>query len=200
VCGSSSVYPGGFVGIRSHALLLANRSETNINRPWEPDDREIVETALAAYLHALQRSGGASSSEAGLSETFQLAGELPIRAKRIHEEEIQKHLRAGGRVLGAVAVSRTDPATGKIEYHAYLMATWNQVYRKLRNARNLGDKTYSNLDRLVAFIRDVAGPDVPIVTLPAGASLLRHFPGLPTEDTGPPLTLQQPSAPETTDS
>jgi len=38
-----------------HALLLGNRTETNISRPFEAGDQELIEAALSVYLDVLYR-------------------------------------------------------------------------------------------------------------------------------------------------
>lgn len=38
-----------------HALLIGNRSESNVNRPFEAGDQELIESALSVYLDVLYR-------------------------------------------------------------------------------------------------------------------------------------------------
>lgn len=45
----------GYDGGTGHALILGNRSEGNVNRPFEQGDQELVEGALSVYVDVLQR-------------------------------------------------------------------------------------------------------------------------------------------------
>jgi signal transduction histidine kinase len=38
-----------------HALILGNRSESNVSRPYEPGDQELIEGALSVYIDVLLR-------------------------------------------------------------------------------------------------------------------------------------------------
>jgi signal transduction histidine kinase len=38
-----------------HALILGNRSESNVSRPFEPGDQELIEGALSVYIDVLLR-------------------------------------------------------------------------------------------------------------------------------------------------
>ncbi|WP_052389021.1 sensor histidine kinase [Belnapia moabensis] len=41
-----------------HALILGNRSESNVSRPYEPGDQELIEGALSVYIDVLLRKQG----------------------------------------------------------------------------------------------------------------------------------------------
>lgn len=45
----------GFDAQEGHALVLGNRSQSNVHRPFEADDRELVGVALAVYKDVLTR-------------------------------------------------------------------------------------------------------------------------------------------------
>lgn len=52
-----------------HALAMGNRSESNVNRPFEPGDQELIEAALSVYLDVLYRK----QAEAQLRQAKQAA-------------------------------------------------------------------------------------------------------------------------------
>ena len=52
-----------------HALVIGNRFESNINRPFEPGDQELIESALSIYLDVLYRK----HAEAQLRQSKQAA-------------------------------------------------------------------------------------------------------------------------------
>jgi signal transduction histidine kinase len=59
-----------------HALVIGNRSEGNVNRPFEVGDQELIEGALSIYLDVLNRK----HAEAQLRQAKQMA-ETAIAAK-----------------------------------------------------------------------------------------------------------------------
>ncbi|MFL1461993.1 sensor histidine kinase [Roseococcus sp. DSY-14] len=40
-----------------HALIVGNRTEANVSRPFEPGDQELIEGALSVYIDVLMRRG-----------------------------------------------------------------------------------------------------------------------------------------------
>ncbi len=52
-----------------HALVVGNRSESNVSRPFEPGDQELIEAALSVYLDVLYRK----HAEAQLRQAKQAA-------------------------------------------------------------------------------------------------------------------------------
>ncbi len=52
-----------------HALVIGNRSESNVSRPFEPGDQELIEAALSVYLDVLYRK----HAEAQLRQAKQAA-------------------------------------------------------------------------------------------------------------------------------
>lgn len=76
-----------------HALVLGNRSETNVKRPFEPGDQEFIEAALSVYLDVLYRkqaeaqlrqakqaAEAASSSRSALLDTLLHELRMPLQA------------------------------------------------------------------------------------------------------------------------
>lgn len=86
-----------------HALVLGNRSETNVKRPFEVGDREFIEAALSVYLDVLYRkhaeaqlrqakqaAEAASASRAALLDTLVHELRMPLQAVIALFELIQK--------------------------------------------------------------------------------------------------------------
>ena len=76
-----------------YALVVGNRSEGNVSRPFEAGDRELIESALSVYLdvlyrkqaeaqlrHAKQSAEEAGRASARLLETFSEEVRLPLQA------------------------------------------------------------------------------------------------------------------------
>ena len=61
-----------------HALVLGNRSEGNVSRPFEAGDQELVEGALSVYVDVLQRKAG----EVALREAKREAEEASATRER----------------------------------------------------------------------------------------------------------------------
>ena len=48
-----------------HALILGNRSESNVSRPYEPGDQELIEGALSVYIDVLLNGASLGRSNIG---------------------------------------------------------------------------------------------------------------------------------------
>ncbi len=64
-----------------HALVIGNRSEGNVSRPFESGDQELIETALFVYLDVLYRK----HAEAQLRQAKQSAEEANVLQARFLE-------------------------------------------------------------------------------------------------------------------
>ena len=64
-----------------HALVIGNRSEANVSRPFESGDQELIEAALFVYLDVLYRK----QSEAQLRQAKQGAEEVSLAQARFLE-------------------------------------------------------------------------------------------------------------------
>ena len=62
-----------------YALVIGNRSETNVNRPFEAGDQELVDSALSVYLDVLYRK----QAEAQLRQAKQAAEEASQERTRL---------------------------------------------------------------------------------------------------------------------
>jgi signal transduction histidine kinase len=71
-----------------HALLIGNRCESNVNRPFEAGDQELIEGALSVYLDVLYRK----HAEAQLRQAKQ-AAEASGLARREFLEMLAEELR-----------------------------------------------------------------------------------------------------------
>ncbi len=69
-----------------HALAIGNRSESNVSRPFEAGDQELIEAALSVYLDVLYRK----HAEAQLRQAKQAAEEASLAQVRFLEELSQQ--------------------------------------------------------------------------------------------------------------
>ena len=151
-----------------YALLIGNRHESNISRPYEQADTQLVATALQVLLDALSRMEGTASGSSAMQ-----SGGLPVRREAgVQESEIKEHIRAGGRVTNAVVVERAQKSG--IEYAVYLSTSWYDGLGILKTYRNKADKTYKHLSLLVQFVRTECAYSGPIVIDPPGSAELEQ--------------------------
>lgn len=68
----------GYDPSTGHALVLGNRSEGNVSRPFEAGDQELVEGALSVYVDVLERKAG----EVALREAKREAEEASATRER----------------------------------------------------------------------------------------------------------------------
>ena len=162
-----------------YALLIGNRHESNISRPYEEADTQLVETALHVLLDALSRMEGTASS----SLTSHFGGLLIRREAGVQESEIKEHIRGGGRVTGAVVIERAQ--AGGIEYAVYLSTSWYDGLCILKTYRNRSDKTYNHLSLLVQFVRTECAYSGPIVIDPPGSAEVEQSAGVSHDDRSP---------------
>ncbi len=71
----------GYDRSSGHALVIGNRSEGNVSRPFESGDQELIETALFVYLDVLYRK----HAEAQLRQAKQSAEEASVIQARFLE-------------------------------------------------------------------------------------------------------------------
>ena len=154
-----------------HALLIGNRSQVNINRPFEPGDQEFIETALSVYLDALYRQAAAGAPDR-VPEGDAIrgdAGPAAAEAGGLTEAEIREGLNRGGRIIGFTIVEQGDGT--ERTYLAYVNASWSRGYRVLRTFRNRSDRRYRDLDRLLQFARVECGFAAPVRIEPRGTAI-----------------------------
>ena len=163
-----------------YALALGNRSEANVNRPFELADQELIETALTVFLDAKFRVAQAPATP----EEGESGGEGEESSGLEGGDALKQQLRRGGRVLNVLVVER--PSADAAEYVAYLNVTWCRGWHVLRGYRDRGDRVYKNLSSLVQMLRSdmeftgpvtVYTPDSPeLGRIPGVASRERHRP------------------------
>lgn len=149
-----------------YALVLGNRSEANVNRPFELADQELIETALTVFLDAKFRVAQAPATpeegEGGIEGDGEESGGLE------GGDALKQQLRRGGRVLNVLVVER--PSAEAAEYVAYLNVSWRRGWHVLRAYRDRGDRVYKHLNSLVQMVRSdlefmgpvmVYAPDTP---------------------------------------
>ena len=97
-----------------HALVIGNRSESNVSRPFEPGDQELIEAALSVYLDVLYRKHAEAQlrqakQAAEAASTTRAAG-LAALAEELREPlqalaDLAEGLRPGGRPAAAAAAA-----------------------------------------------------------------------------------------------
>ncbi len=103
-----------------HALVIGNRSESNVSRPFEPGDQELVEAALSVYLDVLYRKHAEAQlrqakQAAEAASTARAAG-LAALAEEVREPlhaigDLADTLRPNGRANGQAAPTYPPEAT-----------------------------------------------------------------------------------------
>ncbi|HKM62253.1 MAG TPA: hypothetical protein VJY39_07160 [Acidisphaera sp.] len=100
-----------------HALVIGNRSEGNVNRPFEVGDQELIEGALSIYLDVLNRK----HAEAQLRQAKQMA-ETAIAAKAasLHAlaEAVQRPLEAIASLVVRLAEKHQSACAVEVQRHA----------------------------------------------------------------------------------
>jgi signal transduction histidine kinase len=101
-----------------HALILGNRSETNINRPFEAGDQEFVEAALSIHLDVLRRK----NDEAQLRQAKQRA-EAATASRTALLTTLSQELRVSMQAVMALLEmfktrSRSEEVWGEMDQHA----------------------------------------------------------------------------------
>jgi signal transduction histidine kinase len=93
-----------------HALVIGNRSEGNVSRPFESGDQELIETALFVYLDVLYRK----HAEAQLRQAKQSAEEANVIQARFLETLSHRLRPTVERIvtLMEAMASHTGPAAG----------------------------------------------------------------------------------------
>lgn len=97
-----------------HALVIGNRSESNVSRPFEPGDQELIEAALSVYLDVVYRKHAEAQlrqakQAAEAASTARAAG-LAALAEEVREPlaaigDFAEALRPGGKVNGHAAAA-----------------------------------------------------------------------------------------------
>lgn len=179
----------GYDPRRGTGLLLGNLQESNANRPFEPGDEDLVQTALHVYADAVHRKAELSrpwsdvdTEDTGPEPVLDLAP-ADQESSGIREADIQSGLAGNGRITGLFVVDRS--AAGDLEFVCYVRGSWSRHYQILRKYRDRGDRTYRDLARLIHLARHDFGFSAPIVTYEAGMPELRHFPGVCQRDLAP---------------
>lgn len=98
-----------------YALVIGNRSEGNVSRPFEPGDQELVESALSVYLDVLYRK----QAEAQLRQAKQAAEEASLERTRFLDRlsrELSEPLQEIAASSEALA-SALAPLAGLEAYH-----------------------------------------------------------------------------------
>ena len=95
-----------------HALVIGNRSESNVSRPFEPGDQELIEAALSVYLDVLYRKHAEAqlrqAKQAAEAANASRAAGLAALAEEVREPmqaiaDLAEALRPGGKANGAAA-------------------------------------------------------------------------------------------------
>lgn len=155
------------------ALVVGNYQETNVHRPFEESDRDLLDRALALYLDLAGRQrdaepDGDAAPAAGADEFVPAT-----RGPGLQEADIKRHLRDGGRVLKVVVVERVEE--GVREFTAYFATTWRPGYSILRTWKGKADKTYKDLSILVGFVRATCRYDGPVTVYSETAPEVRNL-------------------------
>ena len=100
-----------------HALVIGNRSEGNVNRPFEAGDQELIEGALSIYLDVLNRK----QAEAQLRQAKQMAeGAIAAKAASIHAlaDAVRRPLDAIIAIADRIAENHDSPCAADLQRHA----------------------------------------------------------------------------------
>ncbi len=118
-----------------HALILGNRSESNVSRPFEPGDQELVEGALSVYLDVLTRK----------------QAELALRrARKIAEETVQ----ATAEFLASVSDALRSPLNSIIGC-SEKMASGSRYPLSIERCAEFADHIHESGNRVVGLINGI---------------------------------------------
>jgi signal transduction histidine kinase len=118
-----------------HALILGNRSESNVSRPFEPGDQELVEGALSVYLDVLTRK----------------QAELHLRrARKIAEETVQ----ATSEFLTSVSDALRSPLNSIIGC-SEKMSSGSRYPLSIERCAEFADHIHESGNRVVALINGI---------------------------------------------
>ena len=143
-----------------HALVVGNYQETNIHRPFEESDRDLLERALALYLDLAGRQREAGQAEGDAPAVAAVEIVPAVSGSGLEEADIKRRLRDGGRILNVVVVEQLQE--GVREFTPFLATTWQPGYSVLRTWKGKADKTYKDLSILVGFVRATCHYDGPV--------------------------------------
>ena len=73
----------------------------------------------------------------------------------LQEGEIRRELRSGGHLRNVLIITKT--IEGAAEHLAYVRPSWRRDFLPLRTWGDKEDRTYKDLDRLLALLRDDFG-------------------------------------------
>lgn len=98
----------------------------------------------------------------------------------LQEGDIKAALADGGRILNVIIICRSD-AEG-CEHIPYFHTSWGRGFRALRTWADKGDRTYRDLNRLLALVRSDFEYKGYIVLYLAGDAELARYKGLADVD------------------
>jgi signal transduction histidine kinase len=113
-----------------HALLLGNRSQTNVNRPFEDGDQELIESALSVYLDVLYRK----QAEAALRQAKQAAeanDDNRLKFLRLLAEELSAPLQSINDLAGVLAETAWQIAPRDLSSRAAEIGTMSSYVHML---------------------------------------------------------------------
>ncbi len=114
------------------ALILGNRSESNVSRPFEPGDQELVEGALSVYLDVLTRK----------------QAELQLRrAKQVAEETVD----ATAEFLAAVSGALRSPLNSILGC-SEKMTSGSRYPLTIENCAGFADRIHESGNRVLALL------------------------------------------------
>ncbi len=106
-----------------HALVIGNRSESNVSRPFEPGDQELIEAALSVYIDVLYRK----QTEAQLrqaKQTAEASGRALADGMAALAAEVREPLHAiadlAASQQGSLAIAVSEPVAENAEEIAKL--------------------------------------------------------------------------------
>lgn len=156
-----------------YALVVGNFQETNIHRPFEEGDRDLLDRSLALYVDLAGRQRDASPGEESVPPGP--ADELlpTVGGPGLQEADIKRHLRDGGRVLKVVTLEQIED--GVRIFTPFFATSWRPGYSILRTWKGKADKTYKDLSILVGFVRTTCHYDGPVTVYSESSSEVRNL-------------------------
>jgi len=139
-----------------YALLIGNSTESNLHRPFEEGDHELIEAALSVTLDSLSRLSLTTPVAAALAPaTGAFNSGAPAFAidtlLGIEEAEIKKGLRDGGCVSHIIAVEHQT--SDGLEYLPYLLVSWSRGYRMFQTFRRRAPRSFRDVGRFIQLAR-----------------------------------------------
>lgn len=155
--------------VSGYALVLGNRSEANVSRPFEIADQEMIETALTLFLDAQARTLKSVASVENDADSDDDSGRPGLEVAEI----VKRRLQQNNQIIAILVIERRS--SGSYEYVPYFKVTWRRGWHVLRVYRDRSDRAFRRLNSLFQMLRSELDFHGPVTVYPADSLELNRF-------------------------